>query len=94
VRHPSAVPEARHPEVELAPATSISNGLSSQWPTTRGIVPCAYILPSSGNSRRVIGEIIRWEFEFCNTLRPHSSLDRKTPDQVYFNFPLPMPKAA
>jgi putative transposase len=30
---------------------------------------------------------------FYNTRRPHSSLDRKTPDQVYFK-PLPMPKAA
>lgn len=33
-------------------------------------------------------------FEFYNAKRPHSSLDRKTPDQVYFNQPLPMPKAA
>jgi len=31
---------------------------------------------------------------FYNTRRPHSSLDRKTPDQVYFNQPRPMPKAA
>jgi putative transposase len=30
---------------------------------------------------------------FYNTRRPHPSLERKTPDQVYFN-PLPMPKAA
>jgi putative transposase len=30
---------------------------------------------------------------FYNTRRPHSSLDRKTPDQVYFNS-LPVPKAA
>ena len=33
-------------------------------------------------------------FTFYNTRRPHSSLARKTPDQVYFNQPLPMPKAA
>jgi putative transposase len=33
-------------------------------------------------------------FEFYNAKRPHNSLDRKTPDQVYFNQPLPMPKAA
>jgi putative transposase len=33
-------------------------------------------------------------FAFYNTRRPHSSLDRKTPDQVYFNLSLPMPKAA
>ena len=26
-------------------------------------------------------------FEFYNTGRPHSSLDRRTPDQVYFNRP-------
>jgi putative transposase len=31
---------------------------------------------------------------FYNTRRPHSSLARKTLDQVYFNPPLPMPKAA
>jgi transposase InsO family protein len=33
-------------------------------------------------------------FEFYNAKRPHSSLDRMTPDQVYFNQPLPMPMAA
>ena len=33
-------------------------------------------------------------FAFYNMRRPHSSLDRKTPDQVYFTLPLPMPKAA
>jgi putative transposase len=33
-------------------------------------------------------------FEFYNAKRPHSALDRLTPDQVYFNQPLPMPKAA
>jgi putative transposase len=32
-------------------------------------------------------------FAFYNTRRPHSSLDRLTPDQVYFNA-LPQPKAA
>ena len=32
-------------------------------------------------------------FSFYNTRRPHSSLDRKTPDQVYFK-PLPLPKVA
>lgn len=32
-------------------------------------------------------------FEFYNTRRPHSSLDRMTPDQFYFNA-LPQPKAA
>jgi putative transposase len=31
---------------------------------------------------------------FYNTRRPHSSLARKTPDQVYFNPSLPLPKAA
>ena len=31
---------------------------------------------------------------FYNTRRPHSSLDRQTPDQVYFNQPLPLPKVA
>jgi transposase InsO family protein len=32
--------------------------------------------------------------DFYNTRRPHSRLDRRTPDQVYFNQPLPLPKAA
>lgn len=33
-------------------------------------------------------------FDFYNQRRPHTALDRKTPDQVYFNKPLPWPKAA
>lgn len=32
--------------------------------------------------------------DFYNARRPHSSLDRRTPDQVYFNQSLPLPKAA
>lgn len=32
-------------------------------------------------------------FAFYNTRRPHSALDRQTPDKVYFP-PLPLPKAA
>jgi putative transposase len=32
-------------------------------------------------------------FEFYNTRRPHSALDRQTPDRVYFTS-LPLPKAA
>jgi len=31
---------------------------------------------------------------FYNTRRPHSSLDRKTPDHAYFNTPQPIPAAA
>lgn len=31
---------------------------------------------------------------FYNGRRPHSSLDRKIPDQVYFNQPQPIPLAA
>ena len=31
---------------------------------------------------------------FYNQRRPHSRLDRHTPNQVYFNQPLPLPKAA
>lgn len=31
---------------------------------------------------------------FYNTRRPHSSRDRKTPDQAYFNQPTPIPAAA
>lgn len=30
---------------------------------------------------------------FYNTRRPHSSLDRKTPDQAYFNASQPIPAA-
>jgi putative transposase len=33
-------------------------------------------------------------FDFYNRRRPHTSFDRRTPDQVYFNQPLPLPKAA
>ena len=33
-------------------------------------------------------------FAFYNQRRPHTALDRRTPDQVYFNQPLPLPKAA
>jgi putative transposase len=34
-------------------------------------------------------------FDFYNGRRPHSALDRRTPDQVYFNHqPLPWPKVA
>lgn len=32
--------------------------------------------------------------DFYNRRRPHTALDRLTPDQVYFNQPLPWPKAA
>ena len=31
---------------------------------------------------------------FYNTKRPHSSLDRQTPDQAYFNTSQPVPVAA
>ncbi|MEJ2229548.1 MAG: integrase core domain-containing protein, partial [Alphaproteobacteria bacterium] len=31
---------------------------------------------------------------FYNSRRPHSSLDRQTPDQAYFNAPQPIPAAA
>ena len=33
-------------------------------------------------------------FDFYNQRRPHTALDRQTPDQVYFNQLLPWPKAA
>jgi putative transposase len=32
--------------------------------------------------------------EFYNRRRPHSKLERRTPDQVYFKLPLPLPRAA
>jgi len=31
---------------------------------------------------------------FYNSRRPHSSLDRRTPDQAYFNLPTPILAAA
>ena len=44
---------------------------------------------SVSHARQSLGKY----FTFYNTRRPHSSLARKTPDQVYFN-QLPLPKAA
>jgi putative transposase len=41
-------------------------------------------------ARTSIGRYLR----FYNTRRPHSSLERKTPDQAYFNQPQPIPAAA
>ncbi|MBO6916786.1 MAG: transposase, partial [Rhizobiaceae bacterium] len=41
-------------------------------------------------ARREIGKYI----DFYNTKRPHSSLDGRTPDQVYFNQLEPIPVAA
>ena len=41
-------------------------------------------------ARREIGKYIN----FYNTKRPHSSLDGKTPEQVYFNTLIPIPVAA
>jgi putative transposase len=37
---------------------------------------------------------IGWYLTFYNTPRPHSSLDRKTPDQAYFNPLTPIQTAA
>ena len=37
---------------------------------------------------------IGWYLTFCNTRRPHSSLDGRTPDQAYFNQPMPEAVAA
>ena len=44
---------------------------------------------SVGEARRKIGSY----FEFYNSRRPHSSLEARTPDQVYFNLP-PLARAA
>jgi putative transposase len=41
-------------------------------------------------ARALIGQYLT----FYNTRRPHSSLDRKTPDQAYFNQSTPIPVAA
>jgi putative transposase len=40
---------------------------------------------SVGEARHSIGRY----FDFYNAKRPHSSLERKTPDQAYFDMPLP-----
>ena len=45
---------------------------------------------SVAHAKQCIGSYLT----FYNTRRPHSSLARQTPDQVYFNPPLPLPKAA
>jgi hypothetical protein len=44
----------------------------------------------AGDAREGIGRYIG----FYNTKRPHSSLDRQTPDQAYFNALQPIPVAA
>lgn len=44
---------------------------------------------SVSHARQSIGRY----FQFYNTRRPQTALDRKTPDRVYFQ-PLPLPKAA
>ncbi|HFD32508.1 MAG TPA: IS3 family transposase, partial [Gammaproteobacteria bacterium] len=44
---------------------------------------------SVSQARASIGHYLN----FYNSGRPHSRLDRQTPDQVYFN-PLPLPRAA
>jgi putative transposase len=41
-------------------------------------------------ARRSIGRYLT----FYNQKRPHQSLDRRTPDQAYFNQPMPIPAAA
>jgi len=48
---------------------------------------CLRACTSVSEARAQVGRCL----DFCNSRRPHSSLDGKTPDQAYFN--LPMPKA-
>ncbi|MDG2284828.1 MAG: integrase core domain-containing protein, partial [Alphaproteobacteria bacterium] len=45
---------------------------------------------SVSEARASIGQYLG----FYNSRRPHSSLDGKTPDQVYFNTLSPLPVAA
>jgi putative transposase len=45
---------------------------------------------SVAEARSSIGRYL----SFYNGRRPHSSLDRRTPDQVYFNLPTPIPALA
>ncbi|HBF29915.1 integrase core domain-containing protein, partial [Rhizobium sp.] len=43
---------------------------------------------------KTIRDYIKQYLTFYNTRRPHSSLDRQTPDQAYFNALEPMMVAA
>ena len=49
-----------------------------------------YIAPHNPEARAALGKYLA----FYNTKRPHSSLDRQTPDQAYFNTLRPIPVAA
>jgi putative transposase len=49
-----------------------------------------YAYASVKDARTAIGRYLA----FYNGMRPHSSLDRQTPDQAYFNAPKPIPAAA
>ena len=55
------------------------------------LAPLAYLraYDSVGDARASLGRYLA----FYNAVRPHSSLDARTPDNAYFN-PLPHPVAA
>lgn len=60
------------------------------WKTIKYEEVYLHAYDTVSDARTGIGKYIT----FYNSKRPHSSLDRKTPDQVYFNLQQPTPVAA
>ncbi len=60
------------------------------WRTIKYEEIYLYAYENVPEARAAIGKYLT----FYNGKRPHSSLDRKTPDQAYFNQPKPIPVAA
>lgn len=51
-------------------------------------------LGANDNVPEARASLSRYIDGFYNTRRPHSSLDRQTPDEAYFTAQLPIPMAA
>ena len=60
---------------------------------SRGLKYEEVYLHAYGNVAAATAGIGKW-IEFFNLRRRHTSLDRKTPDQVYYNQPSGLPRAA
>ena len=60
------------------------------WRTVKYEEVYLHAYASVSEARAAIGRYLA----FYNSRRPHSSLDRQTPDQAYFNAPQPIPAAA
>ena len=60
------------------------------WRTVKYEEVYLHAYDSVAEARSSIGRYL----SFYNSRRPHSSLDRQTPDQAYFNPPTPIPAAA